>query len=360
MPTATNGIVYTDKLASAALANIEAAVVLSGTVQKHPDSDFTGAAGHVVNIRRPSILNGFQEGIDDGSPAGSRTIKTESLNEQVLPIKLDQHVYSAIDLSDAELSLGVEDFTGQVVMPQTEAIVNRMERVVASAFAEFPEAEAIEIEVDDNDRPANGDYVNAAQQIRFAISQLSARLTAQNVPVAGRYLVLGSTVAGWLMNDPNLTDASAAGSDSALRESVIGKLHGFTLLQDNRVEPLGLYAYHTSAIQLVTRAPVVPAGGVAAGTSSAEGGYALRWIRDYNSSTASERSFLSTYVGVTVLKDATRDKDGKVVVDGQGSPVQSVIRGLRSKLVLTKQAPEQPEKPEDQETFKSGAKSAKK
>jgi hypothetical protein len=89
----------------------------------------------------------------------------------------------------------------------------------------------------------------------------------------------------------------------------------------------------------VTRAPAVPAGGVQAGVSSAEGGYALRWIRDYDSSTASERSFLSTYVGVSVLQDATRKADGKVDVDANGKPVLKTIRGLKAKLAITEVAP---------------------
>lgn len=330
MPTIENGILHAEKVAAAALANIEVSAVLSAMVTRYPDAEFTGATGHVVNIRRPSMLNGFEEDIDAGTPAGSRQIQTEGLNEHSVPVVLDTHVYSAVALSDAEMSLSVTDFSGQVVLPQTDAMVNRLERKLAAAFETLPLAETITIETTDG-APTIG-YTEAAQQIRFAIARLSAQLTRQNVPVAGRYLVLGAEIAGWLMNDPNLTRANEAGSGTALRESVIGRLHGFDLVQDHRVDSKTLYAFHPSVIQLVTRAPAVPQAGVAAGVSSADGGYAVRWVRDYDSNTASERSFLSAYVGVSVLQDATRKADGTVDVDVNGKPVLKVIRGLRAKL----------------------------
>lgn len=334
MPTVVNGILHADKVAAAALANIENAAVLAATVTKYPDADFVGALNHTVNIRRPSMLDGEVEGIDAGTPAGAgaRTLITESLNESFNSVVLDKHVYSAVALSDAEMSLSITDFSGQVVLPQTDAMVNKLEREVATKLASFPLAETVRIVTDTDGNPTAG-YQEAAQQIRFAIARLSAELTKNGIPTAGRYLVLGAEISGWLMNDPNLTRQNEAGDGSALRESQIGRLHGFDLVQDHRVDSLTMYAYHPSAIQLVTRAPAVPQGGVTAGVSSADGGYALRWIRDYDSSTASERSFLSAYVGVSVLTDAKRDPaTGLVVVDAQGAPVKSILRGVKAVL----------------------------
>ncbi|MFB7420773.1 hypothetical protein ACFC1L_40055, partial [Streptomyces sp. NPDC056210] len=196
---------------------------------------------------------------------------------------------------------------------------------VAASLAQLPNDTRGSIDI--TAALAADDYIKAAQAIRFRISFLASDLTANNVPVGGRFLVLGSQIAGFLMNDPNLTNVGDAGTDSALREAVIGKLYGFTLVQDNRVDPLTMYAYHPSVIQLVTYAPVVPES--AKGSSQSADGYAIRAIKDYNSQTASERSFLSAYVGTTLVTDRVRNADGTV------NATPKVIRGLKVAIDVT-------------------------
>ncbi|MEU9603704.1 hypothetical protein [Streptomyces sp. NPDC048057] len=307
---------------------MEAATVLAATVQKQASEQFDGTVGQAVSIRRPFMLDGNQEGLLPGvgeRPDGK--IAVESKKESVLNITLDQHVYSAVQLTDAELSLEIADFASQVALPQTDAVVNRLERIVASALEQFSPAEkttAGKLVIEH----APGDYLDIAQKIRFQISFMAAELTANNIPGGGRFLVLGANVAGLLMNDPNLTRVSEAGTDTALREAVIGKLYGFTLIQSNHIDPDSLYAYHPSAVQLVTRAPIVPPS-VTFGASQSQAGYALRWIRDYMSETASERSFFSAYCGIAVVDDTYRDKrTGKV------QPAKKVIRGIKAKVEL--------------------------
>ncbi|SHN24713.1 P22 phage major capsid protein family protein [Streptomyces yunnanensis] len=324
MADSKNFIYEAEKLSAVALANIEQSVVLAGTVQKHPAAEFDGAKGHVVNVRRPAMLNGFDEDIDAGKGSISaddsytaRAIKSEALNETVIGVKLDRHVYSAVDLSDAEMSLSVSNFATQVAMPQTEAIVNKLEFMIANLLSTgkndsagtslWTSENSSNVEID------LADHEKAGKAVRFAIAQLATQLTQRNIPTSGRFLVMGAQAAGLLLADPNLSQVQAAGEASALRDATITRLHGFTIVQDNRIGEYEIYAYHPTAIQLVTRAPAVPAGGVAAGSSAADGGYAIRWIRDYNSMTASERSFLSSYAGVTFVTDRTRDKQGKVV-----------------------------------------------
>ncbi|MFE4257469.1 P22 phage major capsid protein family protein [Streptomyces sp. NPDC056883] len=326
-----NTIINSDKLAAASLANLEASAVLAATVQKQAAGQFDGTVGHAVNIRRPAMLVA-DEGKIDGTGTGflgAATIKTQSLNETVLAVKLTDHVYSAVALNDAELSLEIPEFAAQVALPQTDAVVDNLERKVAKAMTGFgTDVKALEL-----DKVTYGDnqtqQVVSAEQIRFKVAELASALTATNVPTSGRYLVLGAKVAGQLLNDPNLVRVSEAGTGSALREAVIGKLFGFTLIQSNHVDAETMYAYHPSAIQLVTRAPMVPPS-IKVGSSQADSGYALRWVRDYDSSIASERSFFSTFVGVVAVDDKYRNpKTGAVEDDSK------VLRGLQVKVTGT-------------------------
>ncbi|MFF4298031.1 P22 phage major capsid protein family protein [Streptomyces vinaceus] len=336
-----NTIINSDKLAAASLANLEASAVLAATVQKQAAGQFDGTVGHAVNIRRPAMLVA-DEGKIDGTGAGflgAATIKTQSLNETVLAVKLTDHVYSAVALNDAELSLEIPEFAAQVALPQTDAVIDNLERKVAKEMKKFG---TDAVKALDLDKVTYGDnqtqQVVSAEQIRFKIAELASALTATNVPTSGRYLVLGAKVAGQLLNDPNLVRVSEAGTGSALREAVIGRLFGFTLIQSNHVDADTMYAYHPSAIQLVTRAPMVPPS-IKVGSSQADSGYALRWVRDYDSSIASERSFFSTFVGVVAVDDKYRNPATGAVEDDS-----KVLRGLQVKVTGTPK-PTPPAKP---------------
>ncbi|MET8684842.1 P22 phage major capsid protein family protein [Streptomyces sp. NPDC004732] len=316
-----------DKLVAASIKNLEAQAVLAATVQKQAAGQFDGTVGQAVAIRRPSMLVANQ-GRVDALKGDTSKITVTSLAETVLNIELDQHIYSAVALSDAELSLEIPDFAAQVAFPQADAVVDKLERLIVGqmeTFKGFKDAKtgvpAAKSELD----LSTGDEISKAQKIRFALAQAAAQLTGFNVPTSGRFAVLGAEAAGILMNDPNLTRVNEAGTGSALREAVIGKLYGFTLVQSNHIDPLAVYCYHPSAVQLVNRAPIVPPS-VKVGSSQARDGYAIRWVRDYDASIAAERSFFSTFAGAKAVDDKVRDaKTGDVKAGG-------VVRGLKFSL----------------------------
>lgn len=325
-----NTIINSDKLAATSLANLEASAVLAGTVQRQAAGQFDGTVGYAVNIRRPAMLVAA-EGTIAGEflGTGKSSIQTQDLNETSLPVKLTDHIYSAVALNDAELSLEIPEFAAQVALPQTDAVVDKLERKIAAAMDNastgFSAGGDLDLSKVSFTPGVNSPQSVAAEQVRMKVADLATQLTKQNVPSAGRYLVLGANVAGKLLHDPNLVRVNEAGTGTALREAVIGKLFGFTLIQSSHVDEDTMYAYHPSAIQLVTRAPMVPPS-IKVGSSKDADGYAIRWVRDYDSNIAAERSFFSTFMGLAVVKDKYRTKTGAVASD------EKVTRGLKSKV----------------------------
>lgn len=267
-------------------------------------SEFVNATGQVINVRRPARLKGAEEAIDAKRKFNdtSTWIQSENLNEGLMPVKIDTHAYSAVDLSDAELSLDLLSFGEQVMVPQVDSITERLENKVATAMTEFPEvATAAKIPVDLT--RATSDE-QAGQMIRKSLARLRVQLNKENIPAEGRTAVLGSEAAFYLLNDPNILKANeSANGGAALRESTIGRIHGFTLVEstNDKLSPMGVYAFHRSAIQLVSGSPSVPES--AKGGRQTADGFALRWIKDYNSGAAMERSFLSSYWGATLVTD---------------------------------------------------------
>jgi N4-gp56 family major capsid protein len=280
-----------EKLSATALALLDRQVVLANLIQRDSGAEFTGAKGDTVNIKRPTRLAGAEQALRADNSGG---IVSESLNEWSIPVQLNRHIYSAVDLSDAELTLDVTNFAEQVLTPQTSTVARRIERAVAAILETAPTIGEVQTD-------AAGDPVDA-RAVRRALVKARNKLNRNDVPLSGRYAVVGADVESALLNDPDLVPVNTSGSSEVLREAMIGRLAGFNIVVSNDIDPRTAICLHPSAYILVNRAPVVPVS--AQGSSSSVEGLALRLVRDYNSHTASDRSFVSSYIGFGETKDA--------------------------------------------------------
>ncbi|QPB09545.1 major capsid protein [Streptomyces phage Sycamore] len=322
------------KLVAAALPLLKRSLILSAFIDKQSGADFKGAQGDVLNIRRPAVLAARSEAI---TRSKTRSILTDEIVESTIQVKLDQHVYSAVDITDAEATLDIESFAGQILAPQVEAIASDLDLKVRDALETLPAL-----------TDANGatvvigrvaDPEAQAKAIRFAIPKLRQRLNKNHVPAGGRVLLVGSEIEAALINDPHLTKLDESGTTDALREASIGRLYGFTIVSSDVIEPDEMIAVHPTAFKLAMIAPVAPAGAAFASSQSANG-VAMRYIRDYNSDKAMDRSFLSVYTGISpVLDPLVNDRGqyvdaaGAVIANPDASKVvKAQLRGVKVSL----------------------------
>lgn len=282
-------ILKPEKWASAALGLLEGEHVLAGLVSKDSGDAFVGAKGDSVNIKRPSLLAGTVEALRAMDAPDYEGIKSESLKETSFAVKLDTHVYNAVDLTDAELSLDINQFGAQVLTPQVKSIATRVEYMLAQKFNGLSAT------------PATGATTDI---VRRTIVGMRKTLNKSDVPQSGRILVVGVDVEEHLLNDPLFIRADQSGSTSALASATLGNIAGFRVVVANILADDRMVAFHPSAYTLVTRAPQIPSGAVAGETTSYKG-VALRSVKDYNSYTAKDRSFLSTFAGIGETVDPT-------------------------------------------------------
>ncbi|MFE7315137.1 P22 phage major capsid protein family protein [Streptomyces sp. NPDC057555] len=280
-----------EKLTATALALLDRQVVLANIISRDSGAEFTGAKGDTVNIKRPSRLTGAEQALRADNAGG---IQSENLNEWSIPVRLDRHIYSAVDLTDAELTLDVANFAEQVLAPQTNTVARRIERATAAQLMNSPSIG--EVQTDEHGDPVD------AQAVRRALVKARNRLNRQDVPLTSRYAIVGADIESALLNDPVLVPVDTSGSSEVLREATIGRLAGFNIVVSNDIDPRTAICLHPSAYVLVNRAPVVPVS--AQGSSSSVEGLAVRLVRDYNSHTASDRSFVSSYIGFGEVLDA--------------------------------------------------------
>lgn len=290
-----------EKIVSQGLGLLQRELILPRLVGRYTEADFTGAKNDTITIRIPSLLRGREyEWRTRTAP-----IEIDELEEFSIPVTLNKHVYSAVQITDEELTLDITSWGEQVARPQIRAVAEVMEGYIATAM-----------ETDADYRHtvtwAQGDP--AAEDDRgFYQAAVEARklLNQENVPAAGRVLLLGSNAEEAALLSPHLIKVDQAGSDSALRDAVIGRIAGFTVIGNvNSVDPDFAVAFHPTAFAFANVAPVVP-DGVSAGARSTFDSMSMRWIKDYDSDYLRDRSVYSAFAGAVSIEDG-RDLDSPV------------------------------------------------
>lgn len=266
---------------------------LGATISRNYENDLLGGGGKnlTVNVRVPSALIARERGIDDVTTA----IVLDNLAESTIPVTLGTHAYSAVPLSEGDLSLHLESFATQVLAPQVAAVVDDIEHDVAAALLAAEGLQAADI----NGNAETVAAYSATDPVSYLVG-LRRVLRNRQVPVAGLNVVVGTQVFADLLASQKLQDAAASGSTAALREGQVGRVQGFQVVESTRVDENDIVAYHSDAFTLAVRAPIVPAG-VAFGASESSNGYSLRYIRDYDANVLKDRSIVSTFAGVAAM-----------------------------------------------------------
>lgn len=260
---------------------------LSALVNRNYENDLLGGGGkgRTVNVKIPAALIARERGIDEIDAA----IVMDQITESTVPVTLGTHAYSAIPLSEGDMSLNITNFAAQVLAPQVAAVVDFCEEEVASIIRGITEW---------NDA-ATAPVYDPANPVA-TLTAIRKRLRDNGVPQSGLNLVVGTRVYADLLEQNAIMDASASGSTAALRDGNVGRVRGFNVVESTRVDEDDIVAFHKDAITLAVRAPVVPAG-AAFGQTVADKGFSLRYLRDYDVTKTVDRSLVSTFVGAATL-----------------------------------------------------------
>lgn len=295
-----NAFLKAEKIVSQGLGLLQRELILPRLVQRYGEADFRGAKNDTINIRIPSLLQGREYTFR----TRSAPIVVDDLDETTIAITLDKHVYSAVGVTDEELTLDIVSWGEQVARPQIRAVAEKLEGYIATAMAGATYRHTVTYAP-----PLNPD----ADDTSFYQAAVAARkyLNQENVPAAGRVIVLGSNVEEKALQSPHLIKANEAASDDALREAVIGRIAGFTVIGNvNSVDPDFAVAMHPTAFAFGNVAPVVPAGATAGATLVFDS-LAMRWVRDYDSDYLRDRSVYSAFAGAASVDDG-RDLESPV------------------------------------------------
>jgi P22 coat protein - gene protein 5 len=293
-----NAFLKPEKLIAQGLGLLQRELLLPRLVVRRGIADFQGAKDDTINIRIPSILKGREYEWRTRNTA----ITTDDLKEFSIPVTLNKHPYSAVGITDEEMTLDIASWGEQVARPQIRAVAELLESYITEAMLNANYRHSVTYEQPDPEVEGK-DYAfyRAAVRARKYLNQ-------ENVPAAGRKLLCGANVEEAALNSAHLIDVNTSGEDTVLRDAVIGKVAGFEVIGNcNSIDPDFAVAFHPTAFALGNVAPVVPDGAKSGATLEFES-LAMRWIRDYDSDHLRDRSVYSAFAGATSVEDA-RDLD---------------------------------------------------
>lgn len=303
-----------EKISAIGLGVLQRQIVLPNLFRaRYGITDFKGAKGDVVNVKRPAILRARDAGFRNRN-----AIVMDDLIQSRIQVPLNKYPYSGVSLSDEELTLDIENYAQEVTVPQTRALAEDFEETVADVLGSATYVHTVPFTLG-----ATGDEGDP----RKVAIEARKLLNSSKVPAAGRYWIVGADVSAAIAKFEKLLDVDTAGLPEAVREGVVGRLGGFTIVESNALAGDESYFVHDSAVALAYVAPAPPKGATSSGVS-AEGGLALRQLFDYDSDSLADRSIVSVFTGGAVVTDPKIKADGNIQVTG-GNAVMEFVRAVK-------------------------------
>jgi len=289
-----NSYIKADQIVQAAILLLQREIVLPRTVWVQPDAANAYGLDDTLTLRILAVLTANRR-----TMRASAALSAGTLAETKVPVKLTDHVYNLLNITDEELTLDIRDFSAQVLQPQIRAVAEGIEETIATTLGNVTwEADPVSF---DGDTDKGFDVLIAAGK----------ELNKLNVPRANRYFVCGADVEAALFGDDRIVKANEAGTDTALREATIARLAGFTVVGSNALDPEEAYAYHMTAVGLAAVAPALPDGATMKSRVAAEG-MALRFLCDYNPSNSTgpvDRSLVDVFVGAASVEEGAEGSE---------------------------------------------------
>lgn len=327
-----------EQVATSTLAALRNRSTLARIVNTDFGRDFVPGRGAAVTVKQPVMIDKARVYTADDR-AAENPITYSALYEPFTSMKLTDQVYNAVKLPDDFTTFTLADMERQVVAPMAESVADAVNNVVATAFTGV-DAGLTAVDTGTKGQYVGGDGKSYAdlRALREAGTTVAgfglglkktsglvkdADLTAKTnkdvlrviraakrlmdlrgVPAQGRTLVVGAGWSAAILSQPQLNLVDAAGTDGLLRDATLGKLYGFTIVEDNAIEAYDAFAVQRDAVTLATRVPVIPRG-VAFGQTASAQGFTMRYMHDYDVDHLQDRAVVDTFAGASVL-DAQR------------------------------------------------------
>src|SRR5687767_4752387 len=125
-----NTFLKSEKILRSALSLLQREIVLPRLVWRFGKPDYDGAKDDTITVRVPAVLTAR----DYEWRTRNNAIVMDDLTETGVDVTLDTHPYSAVAVTDEQLTLDIVNFGTQVLQPQVRAVGERLENLIATTL----------------------------------------------------------------------------------------------------------------------------------------------------------------------------------------------------------------------------------
>ncbi len=143
------------------------------------------------------------------------------INESSVNVTLDTERSVPFVITAKQMTLNVDDFTRQVILPAVTAIAEYVNESIAAKYVDIPY------------------YVGTSGATPSALTDLAAirkKLNENRAPKANRAFVMDFDAEEKFISLDSLVEVDKSGTNSALREAALGRVYGMTLVADSDVK----------------------------------------------------------------------------------------------------------------------------
>ena len=239
-----NTLITPTNVARAALATYQYNAVLPRIVNRNYVTEFGGGSGDTVTIRQQARLttNLFDR---------TTGVVVQDVVEGSQQLQVGDIFDVSVQLTQEQWDLDLTDFSYQVAEPMGKAMVRTSEEVIYDAM---------------KTKAYEANLTAGTDSVLDALVDLRSALTAEEVPLNDRVIVVGSNVTAELLKDPNLIKANEAGNSDALRNAQIGRLFGMPVVESVVVDAGDAWIVQRESLTFVSITPQMPRGAANAST----------------------------------------------------------------------------------------------
>ena len=312
-------------LIQAAVSALSDQLVISNTVTKRNDlATFFKAEGDTISQRVKGTVP-----VRQYTPRNNRSqpIITDNYSESVVTVTISaERPYSAIKMTDEQSDWDFVDGWGDIIDAQTSSIASYLEHGVLNQILLAPYERVILVK-DDSTGITNAQ--NANEDVWYnAVIEAKKALRLMRTPNDTLHCIVGVDFEEKILKSNRFLKDQGTG-DSALTTATLGTIAGVKFVSSTHIPADEAYMYASSGFLAFTGVPRIPKS-VPFGATASAGGFALRWLMDYDTAYLTDRSVFDCYAGYSYVKDRVSVFDGRS--NELISPDEYFVRGVKLAL----------------------------
>lgn len=315
-------------LVQAAVSALSDQLVISNTVTKRNDlATFFKAEGDTISQRVKGTVP-----VRTYTPRNDRSqpILTDTYSETVVTLTISaDRPYSAIKMTDEQADWDFTDGWGDIIDAQTSSIASYLEHGVLNQILKAPYERVILVKDDAAGETAARD---SNQDVWYnAVVEAKKALRLLRTPNDSLYCICGVDFEEKILKSNRFLKDEGRGDD-ALTSATLGTIAGVKFVSSTHIPADEAYLYASSGFVAFTGVPRIPRS-VPFGATASAGGWALRYLMDYDTAYLTDRSVFDCYAGYSYVKDRLTVFDGRS--NELVSPDEYFVRGIKLALKST-------------------------